>query len=103
MLQWLDGRNSSSFGSLAWNNGVLGFTVTDGANATGLQGMLPTTSAAGTLSALTRNGTPAGYATTTIKGDQIPAPAPPFGGVITEDATKSTPWWPATRGNVMAS
>ena len=28
-------------------------------------------------------------ATTTIKGNQIPAPAPPFGGVIKENATDS--------------
>ena len=33
-------------------------------------------------------------ATTTIKGNQIPAPPPPFGGVIKEDAKDSTPWWP---------
>src|SRR5271165_2838107 len=33
-------------------------------------------------------------ATTTIKGNQIPAPAPPFGGVIKENAAASTTWWP---------
>jgi hypothetical protein len=33
-------------------------------------------------------------ATTTIKGNQIPAPPPPFGGVIKEDAKDSTSWWP---------
>src|SRR5271166_232385 len=33
-------------------------------------------------------------ATTTIKGNQIPAPPPPFGGVIKENAKDSTPWWP---------
>ena len=33
-------------------------------------------------------------ATTTIKGNQIPAPPPPFGGVIKEHAKDSTPWWP---------
>ena len=32
-------------------------------------------------------------ATTTIKGDQIPAGQPPFGGVIKDVATQSTPWW----------
>lgn len=37
-------------------------------------------------------GTPA--ATTTLPGDQIPAPDPAFGGVIKEKATDSTPWWP---------
>jgi arylsulfatase A-like enzyme len=33
-------------------------------------------------------------ATTTIKGNQLPPPAPLFGGVIKEDAKDSTSWWP---------
>jgi arylsulfatase A-like enzyme len=33
-------------------------------------------------------------ATTTIDGKQLPPPAPPFGGVINERASESTPWWP---------
>jgi arylsulfatase len=32
-------------------------------------------------------------ATTTIPGDQLPAPEPAFGGVIKNDALTSTPWW----------
>jgi arylsulfatase len=35
-------------------------------------------------------------ATTTIKGDQLPAPQPKFGGVIKQDALSSTPWWSPT-------
>jgi arylsulfatase A-like enzyme len=35
-------------------------------------------------------------ATTTIPGNQLPAPAPPFGGVIEDDALQSKPWWPPT-------
>src|SRR6201991_3681192 len=35
-------------------------------------------------------------ATTTIKGDQIPASPPKFGGVIKENAKDSKPWWPPT-------
>src|SRR3979409_1974389 len=35
-------------------------------------------------------------ATTTIKGDQIPAPDPKFGGVIKENSKDSKPWWPPT-------
>jgi hypothetical protein len=35
-------------------------------------------------------------ATTTIDGKQLPAPAPPFGGVIKESSTDSTPWWAPT-------
>ncbi|MEQ9379618.1 MAG: arylsulfatase, partial [Pirellulales bacterium] len=32
-------------------------------------------------------------ATTTIPGDQLPAPEPKFGGVIKKNAAESTPWW----------
>ena len=32
-------------------------------------------------------------ATTTIDGRQLPAPDPKFGGVITQDALQSKPWW----------
>ena len=32
-------------------------------------------------------------ATTTIPGNQLPAPQPPFGGVINQNALQSTPWW----------
>ncbi len=32
-------------------------------------------------------------ATTTIPGTQLPAPAPPFGGVIKDGALQSKPWW----------
>ena len=35
-------------------------------------------------------------ATTTIPGNQIPAPEPKFGGVIKENAANSKPWWPPT-------
>lgn len=32
-------------------------------------------------------------ATTTISGEQLPAPDPDFGGVIKDNALQSTPWW----------
>jgi len=35
-------------------------------------------------------------ATTTLRGNQLPAPPPPFGGKITDAATTSTPWWAPT-------
>ena len=46
-------------------------------------------------------------ATTTISGRQLPAAAPPFGGMIRNDALQSTPWWaprivpPASAPNVL--
>lgn len=35
-------------------------------------------------------------ATTTVQGRQLPAPEPKFGGVITNNAKTSKPWWPPT-------
>ena len=44
---------------------------------------------------LTIYGTPGSpSATTTIDGKQLPPPAPPFGGVIKDNAVDSTAWWP---------
>src|SRR5271166_2708860 len=41
------------------------------------------------------NGVPGSpSATTTIPGNQLPAPPPPFGGDIERNAAQSTPWWP---------
>jgi arylsulfatase len=42
------------------------------------------------------NGVPGSpSATTTIPGNQLPAPPEKFGGKIDREATKSTPYWPA--------
>ncbi len=55
------------------------------------------TLAAAPVAAQTVTGVPGSpSATTTIKGDQIPAPEPKFGGTITDDARTSKPWWPPT-------
>jgi arylsulfatase A-like enzyme len=35
-------------------------------------------------------------ATITLPGNQLPTPPPKFGGVITENAATSKPWWPPT-------
>ncbi|GAB1540803.1 hypothetical protein NUACC21_34720 [Scytonema sp. NUACC21] len=68
ILTWLDGRNSSSFGSLVWNNSTLSFTITKGTGANGLQAMLPNQVGGAPLNSITRNGTPVSYTTETIKG-----------------------------------
>ena len=70
MLQWLDGRSASSFGSIVWSGNTLTFTITVGAGANGLQAMLPYASSAGGLSGITQNGTPVSYSLQTIKGVQ---------------------------------
>jgi hypothetical protein len=68
MLTWLDGRNGSAFGAIAWNGSTLTFTVTAAAGANGLRGMIPATTAAGTLDSLTVGGNPVTWSTETIKG-----------------------------------
>src|SRR5581483_5822846 len=49
MLTWLDGRNTSSFGSLSWSGNVLGFSISTGTGARNLQAMVPVNSNAGSL------------------------------------------------------
>ena len=67
MLDWLDGRNNSSFGSLAWDGTTLSFTVSQAPGANGLRGMLPAFTG-GSLEEITRNGTPIAFSLDTIKG-----------------------------------
>jgi hypothetical protein len=70
VLEWIDGRNSSSFGSLTWTGNTLTFTVGIGEGANGLYVMLPTALAAGTLNSITLNGNPVSFTTQAIKGVQ---------------------------------
>ena len=70
MLTWLDGRDNSSFSGLSWDGATrtMDFTIKVGAGANGLDSMLPSHSANGLLSTITRDGTPIQYTTQTIKG-----------------------------------
>ena len=70
LLTWLDGRNASSFGPLAWdnNNNILSFSIAPNASARGLQSMLPMRSHDGVLAEIGRNGSPIPYTTEFIKG-----------------------------------
>ena len=68
MLQWLDGRNNSSFSSITWTGNVLAFTITTASGANGLQAMLPVVSSAGSLSGITLAAQPVSYSVQTVKG-----------------------------------
>jgi hypothetical protein len=68
MLQWLDGRNTSSFGSMNWSGGVLSFNISVGMGARNLRAMLPVNSSSGSLSNLKLGGQALAYTTQTIKG-----------------------------------
>jgi hypothetical protein len=68
LLDWTDGRNESTIRALDWNAGTLTFTTTVGVGANGLQTMLPVDGPTGTLSAITRDGSPVDYTVETVKG-----------------------------------
>ena len=68
MLDWVDGRNSSSFGNISYANGALSFSLTTNSKARGLEAMLPARSASGPLSRLTRDGQPVSWNRRTVKG-----------------------------------
>ena len=68
MLQWIDGRNGSSFDSLSWDGNQLDFTIEVGAGANGLRAMVPTSSEAGPLANVQRDGATVATSTETIKG-----------------------------------
>jgi hypothetical protein len=102
MLQWLDARNASSFGSLAWSANALTFSITAGAGANGLQAMVPLSGPAGaSLTSVTVGGSPVATTTRVIKGvsyafftavsgsyraaySGAPPPPPPAGSSITD-------------------
>jgi hypothetical protein len=69
MLTWLDGRNNSSFGSIAYSGNNLTFTVTQATGATGLRGLVPRRSRNGLLNTIRRGAsTDVSYEVVTIKG-----------------------------------
>ncbi|HRF18970.1 MAG TPA: DUF4082 domain-containing protein, partial [Chitinophagaceae bacterium] len=69
MLNWLDGRNNSSFGSISWNGNQLSFTITNNAGQHNLKAMLPVQGPNNSvLSGITHNGNPVNKTIETIKG-----------------------------------
>ena len=68
MLDWLDGRNGSSFGGLSFAGGQLRFTVHAATGSRGLQGMIPTSAGGRALVSLTRGGQSVSLTPRTVKG-----------------------------------
>jgi len=68
MLEWVDGRNSSTFSAITLAGNALSFAITPGAGANGLQALLPTTSSGGVLASITRDGSSVAFTTQGIKG-----------------------------------
>jgi hypothetical protein len=91
MAEWLDGRNGSSFGSLAWGSNALSFTIAAAAGSRNMKAMLPTQGSSGALTGITRGGTPVDYTTETVKGIAyafFPADA---GSYVAQYGTDTTP------------
>ncbi|MDI1231727.1 MAG: DUF4082 domain-containing protein [Methylobacter sp.] len=91
MLDWLDGRNNSSFGALTWNGNSLSFTVTTGAGANGLQAMLPIHSATGVLLNISTGGNPVSFFADNIKGVQYAFFTAASGAYTATYGTDTTP------------
>lgn len=68
MLEWLDGRNNSSFGELSWSENTLNFSISQDSAANGLQALVPRVSSAGGLTGITRYGSVVSFTTEVIKG-----------------------------------
>ena len=68
MLDWLDGRNSATFGGLSYAGGQLQFSVARDARARGIEAMVPGSATGGALLSLTRDGAPVPVTGRTVKG-----------------------------------
>jgi Purple acid Phosphatase, N-terminal domain len=68
MLTWLDGRNASSFGSLAYSGDTMSFTIAPGAGANGLRALLPASTPDGSITGLTLGGLPVPFTVEVVKG-----------------------------------
>ncbi|HEU4719644.1 MAG TPA: DUF4082 domain-containing protein, partial [Bacteroidia bacterium] len=68
MLDWIDARNNSSFGSITWNGDTLDFTVSADTSARNMKAMIPVHVNTKTLISVTFNGTPVAYTQEIIKG-----------------------------------
>jgi hypothetical protein len=91
MLQWLDGRNGSSFGNITWNDSVLEFTITVGTGATGLQAMVPVPQRKQVI--VTAGGSPVAHTMATVKGVAyafFPAANASYRVTFGDDATAPT-------------
>ena len=84
LLDWVEGRNNSSFAGLSFDGSSLRFSVNPAAGARGLEAMVPAAWAAGRLAGLTRNGVPVATSSRVVKGiEYLVFPAEPGNYVAT--------------------
>ncbi|MGZ4683131.1 MAG: DUF4082 domain-containing protein, partial [Acidimicrobiales bacterium] len=65
---WTDGRNGSSFQNLSFDGTTAHFTMAVGAGADDLEAMIPVSGGPGSLTGITRDGTPVATTTRDVKG-----------------------------------
>jgi hypothetical protein len=70
MLQWLDGRNNSTFSITSWSGNVLGFDVTAASGARNLRAMLPSSFGGAGLTSIKQGAANVSYTFKTVKGVQ---------------------------------
>jgi hypothetical protein len=68
MLDWLDARDASYFGAMAWSGSAFTFEVFADAGARNLRAMLPVELEGAQLAAVARNGTPVAFTVEPVKG-----------------------------------
>jgi hypothetical protein len=68
MLEWLDGRNGSSFSNMTWAGNILSFQIQVGAGADGLRALVPSSTPLGALTGVQRDGAAVPHTLQTIKG-----------------------------------
>lgn len=68
MLTWLDGRNNSSFGNIAWSGNQLSFQISAPTGAHNLRAMVPFNADTNQVTAITADGDTLSFTTETIKG-----------------------------------
>ncbi|MBY0401943.1 DUF4082 domain-containing protein, partial [Myxococcota bacterium] len=91
MLEWLDGRNASSFDAFQWTGGVLTFDVDKHPAARNLRGLLPATRGSSQLVALVRGAASVPFTLQTLRGIQYAVFAAETGSYSATYAADTTP------------
>ena len=84
LLDWVEGRNNSSFAGLAFDGDNLRFTLNQAAGARGLEAMVPAVGPGGRVALVTRDGAPVPTSSRVVKGiEYLVFPAVPGNYVAT--------------------
>jgi hypothetical protein len=106
MLDWIDGRNNSSFTNTSFQDGQLHFTVVQAAGARGLEAMIPASATTGRLQHVTHNGSDVATTTQTIKGIEyamLPVQSGDYVATYAHDTTPPTISHVAAQGHADGS